>query len=36
MKIYHLLFLVWLLVVTLWIFGQIGASARRKNSNAKK
>jgi hypothetical protein len=29
MKIYHLLFLVWLLVVTLWIFGQVQAAARR-------
>ena len=33
MKIYHLLFLVWLLVVTLWIFNEIGRSHREKDKN---
>lgn len=31
MKIYHVLFLVWVLIATIWAINQVSASHRRKN-----
>jgi hypothetical protein len=35
MKIYHVLFFVWVLVVAMWAINQVGESHRRRLKNKK-
>jgi hypothetical protein len=36
MKVYHFVFLFWLLFVVMWLFNQVQASARRREQEQRK